>query len=514
MANTINEIIKESFEKVRKEHISLTPDNYHKVFCEVAKKKGVVIEDCQKISKYVSKLDSKLSADAKRLKISTLDELLSFFVSRLNRSNQAESEQLISALILLSKRVLQAVSLLHDKKATTLANASLDRLDSKQDLKSIELVKNKWFDFVSNYDDEFLKKLDRFGKVNKEDLEKMINDITKLLASENDSQVYETIAPLIVATLTPSIASSMNDDLATISHELRNSPESLASQAMQKEIRSFIQKRIELDKAEVKNKISTLDKILDEINKKIFQLIDNSNISNEQVRGIKKDLSDINFSKDSFESIQERLINIATSLESETKSLTNKMQENQQTISKMHHRIKKLESALVHARQESKEDFLTNVATKRALSAELKRVEEAYSRYKTDYVLCFLDIDHFKMINDTYGHEAGDIILSSFGKILNKYVRQSDFVGRYGGEEFLAILPGVDLTQGVTFAEKIRKIIENYKFIYKNERINVQMSCGVAQRGLNTNGEKTLQAADKQLYEAKENGRNQVMPKI
>lgn len=57
-------------------------------------------------------------------------------------------------------------------------------------------------------------------------------------------------------------------------------------------------------------------------------------------------------------------------------------------------------------------------------------------RYKIDYTLCFIDIDHFKMVNDTYGHEAGDVILSTVGKILRKYVRQVDFVGRYGGEEF------------------------------------------------------------------------------
>jgi diguanylate cyclase (GGDEF)-like protein len=514
MASTVNEIIKESFERLRAEHLTFTPDNYQKVFCEVAKKKGVLVEDCQKVSKYIQKLDTRLGAEAKNKNIATIDELLMFFISRLNRVNENDVQQLISSLLLLSKRVLQAITLLHNKKATTLANASLDRLEIKHDIKSIELIKDKWFDFISTYDTDFLKKLDRFGKVNKEDLEKMVHDITLLLNVDRSNEIYKAIAPLVVATLTPSIASSMNDDLATISYELRNSPETLASVAMQKEIKEFIKKRIELDKAEVKNRISTLDKILDDINKKIFDLIDSSDISNEQVRGIKKDLTDINFSKDSFESIQARLIHIATSLESETKSLSFKMNENQQTINKLHLKVKKLETALVSAKQESKEDFLTNVATKRALSTELKRVEDAYSRYKIDYTLCFLDIDHFKVINDTYGHEAGDVILAAFGKILRKYVRQADFVGRYGGEEFLAILPGVDLASGVHFADKIRTIIENYKFIYKNERINVAISCGVAQRDKCSSAEETLESADKMLYQAKEAGRNQVKPNI
>ncbi len=96
----------------------------------------------------------------------------------------------------------------------------------------------------------------------------MVFDISKILSRDDDSEIYKTVAPLIVATLTPSIASSMNDDLATISYELRNSPESLSSVAMQEEIKHFIKKEIELDKEEVKSKISTLDKILNEINKK------------------------------------------------------------------------------------------------------------------------------------------------------------------------------------------------------------------------------------------------------
>jgi diguanylate cyclase (GGDEF)-like protein len=513
MASTINEIIKESFEKLRAEHLTFTPDNYNKIFCEVAKKKGVVVEDCQKVSKYITKLDPKLASEAKRVKVSTLDQLLAFFVARLNRSNSEQSEQLITSLVLLSKRTLQALSLLHNKKATTLANASLDRLDMKQDLKSIETIKDKWFDFVSSYDDSFLKKLDKYGKINKEDVEKMVHDISQILSKDDDSEIYKTVAPLIVATLTPSIASSMNDDLATISYELRNSPEALSSQAMQEEIKHFIKKRIELDKEEVKNKISTLDKILDDINKKIFDLIDTSNISGDQVRGIKKDLTSINFKEDSFEAVQEKLLHIATSLESETEGLSLKMTENQKTITKLHTRVKKLENALIVAKKESKEDFLTNVATKRALNGEIKRVEEAFKRYKIDYTLCFIDIDHFKVVNDTYGHDAGDVILSTLGKILRRYLREVDFVGRYGGEEFLTILPNSNLEQGILFAEKIRKIIENYKFVYKNERIDVKISCGVAQRSLCASEKETLTGADKMLYKAKENGRNQVMPK-
>ena len=512
MATTINEIIRDSLEMIKAEHLNLTPDNYAKVFCKVAKQKGVIVEDCQKVDKYIKKLDASISSDLKRFNVSTIDELLSFFVAKLNRANEGDASKMLNSLVTLSKRVLQAISLLHDAKASNLAHASIERLDFHQNLQSIDLVKEKWFDFISNYDDSYLKKLDLYGPINKDDLETMVRDIIKIIEKDNNSDAYKVIAPLIIASLVPSIASGMDDELANISYELRNSPESLGSQGLQKEIKQLISKRIALDKAEVQKKVATLDKILDEINKKIIELINSSNLSHDQVREIKADLQNIDFKQDSFESVHVKLMHIASSLENETKSLSEKMSANHETIGKLQSRITKLESALLVAKQEVKEDYLTHLATKRALANELLRVEDAYNRYKIDYTLCFIDIDHFKMVNDTYGHEAGDVILSTIGKILRKYIRQVDFAGRYGGEEFLVILPSTDLAQGIHFADKIRAIVEQFKFLYKNERINVTVSCGISQRSQYKNGEEAVSGADALLYKAKEAGRNRVMP--
>lgn len=513
--STMNQIIKESLEKIKDEHLSLTPDNYAKVFCSVAKKHKVVVEDCQKVDKYISRLENSYAQEVKRLNISTVEELLSFFVATLNRLNPNESSKLIQSLLLVNKRILQAIGLLHNKRARELATTSLEHLSATQNLKSIENIKEKWFNFINEYDDSFLRKLDSFGPINKDDLEAMVNDVYRLLSKGDDeNEIYRNLAPLIIATLAPSIASSMNDDLATISYELRNSPEILASPAIQKDIKNFIKKRIDLDKKEVEEKISSLDKLLDEVNQRIMQLIDSSDSSSREAQAIKEDLTKINFSHDSFESIQAKLIKIASSLELEAKNLNEKMVTNQQTIHKMHTRIKKLESALTNARLESKEDFLTGVATKRALSSELKRAEEAYIRYKIGYSLCFIDLDHFKVINDTYGHEAGDVILRTIGKILQKLSRQVDVVGRYGGEEFLVVLPSTSLSQGVAFANKVRQSIEHFKFIYKSERINVTVSCGVSERAKQKSLEAAIEAADKMLYEAKAAGRNQTKPVI
>lgn len=513
MATTIDEIIKESIRELKEEHLKLTPDNYTKIFCGVAKKRGVVTEDCRKLDKYSQRLDESYQKELKRLKVSSMDEFFSFISTRLNRSNIATSEKLVQSLAIMSKRILQATSLLHNKKASNLANASIERLEQRLEVENIELIKNKWFDFITTYDDNFLKKLEIFDINRKDDLEKMSNQIYQALNSIDEAEIYKKIAPLIIATLVPSIASSMNDELAAISSQLRNNPEILSSDSTQRDIKKFIKKRVELDKSEIREKITALDEILNEINQQIVGLIDSNVASSDKVVVIKNDLQSIDLKQDSFEAIREKLITIASSLEFESKDLAEKMKSDQKTISRLYQRVKKLEGALIVAKQESKEDYLTGVATKRALSREIQRVEDGYKRYSTDYSLCFMDLDHFKSINDNYGHEAGDIILSTMGKILRRYTRKVDFVGRYGGEEFLIILPNSDIKKAIAFADKVRAIIGNFKFLHKGERIDITVSCGISQRSQHTDHKATLEQADKMLYAAKNAGRNQVMPK-
>ncbi len=517
MSMTINEIIKLSLERLRKKHLSLTPDNYSKIFCEVAKEKKVVVEDCQKVEKFLKKLDKSLQNDAKRYKIDNVDDLLAYYNALIKRSNISESQRSIRAFMLLAKRLLQAITILHDEKATSLAETSIKNLDDNPSMKVVENIRDKWLEFISSYDDSFMDDLQKLGVVKKDDFKSIINSLKDLKGGISGSETDTTcafMAPLIIASLTPSIASSMNDELAKISSDLKKNPQILSSSKTHEDIKKFIKKRIELDKKEVSSQIGSLGGILEEINKKIIDLVDTSELHTKQVGDIKSDLQAIDFSKDSFESVQINLLKIANSLELETKSLTDHMLKDKKTINNLQSRINKLEIALVEAKKESKEDFLTSVASKRALSNELERVEEAYSRYNTNYSLCFFDIDYFKVVNDTYGHEAGDVILATIGKILNKYVRKVDFVGRYGGEEFLVILPSISLEQAVIFAGKIIKIIENFKFIYKKERINITVSGGLAERGKCESLDDTLEVADRNLYQSKKNGRNQIHPKL
>ena len=250
------------------------------------------------------------------------------------------------------------------------------------------------------------------------------------------------------------------------------------------------------------------------IGERISDIAASSQSSSAKVQSIKNDLKNVNLNANSIDHVKSMLIEIAGALEIESKELGLEMNSKQATISELQNRVISLEKELEAAKLESKEDFLTKVATKRALMTEMQRIEEAYKRYGTDYSICFVDIDFFKKINDTYGHEAGDVILSAVAQVLKKNARKVDFVGRYGGEEFVILLPSTSLKDGVRFGEKLRSMIENFKFIYKNERIKVTISSGVATRSANLSDTMTLEGADKMLYLSKEGGRNQVMPKI
>ena len=304
----------------------------------------------------------------------------------------------------------------------------------------------------------------------------------------------------------------MDDDLATISYELRNSPSILSSKEVQEDIKSLVKRRITLDKEEVKARIASLDNLLGDVSSKILALIDNSSLSRDKIRGIKDELIALDYTKHSFETMKEKLVTIASSLEIETESLVSVMENDDKKVKQLQQKVHKLELALAKAKKETRKDFLTNLISKRGLDEDLNRVDKSFERYGIDYSICFFDLDKFKMINDTFGHEAGDIILKHTGQIMNKIKRDVDIFGRYGGEEFLAILPNTPLDGALVFAQKIRQEVEAYNFLYKGESITVTVSAGVTNRKDFSSQKEMIEASDRLLYKAKEAGRNKVFP--
>jgi diguanylate cyclase (GGDEF)-like protein len=154
-------------------------------------------------------------------------------------------------------------------------------------------------------------------------------------------------------------------------------------------------------------------------------------------------------------------------------------------------------------------DGLTQVFNRRYFEETLERELARCNRYGRALSLVMLDIDHFKEVNDSYGHLAGDHILKSVASSIKTRIRREDVLARYGGEEFSILLPEVDLKGALTLAEKTRKLIEKTKFEFDAQQIDVSISAGVAALGEQLmEAPDLIRAADQKLYEAKESGRN------
>jgi diguanylate cyclase (GGDEF)-like protein len=157
-------------------------------------------------------------------------------------------------------------------------------------------------------------------------------------------------------------------------------------------------------------------------------------------------------------------------------------------------------------------DGLTDVHNKRYLIDLLEREIPRALRHKRPLSVLMIDIDHFKSVNDTYGHLAGDAVLKDVASILRSRLRPDDTLSRYGGEEFAAALPETPVDGAADIAEQLRHLVETHPFAFEGEKIRVTISIGVAELkpGLNTEG--LFKAADEMMYQAKREGRNCVRP--
>ncbi len=150
-------------------------------------------------------------------------------------------------------------------------------------------------------------------------------------------------------------------------------------------------------------------------------------------------------------------------------------------------------------------DYLTELHNRRHIFFRLSQEIEKSGRYKTAFSLLMLDIDHFKKINDTYGHQFGDVILKKVSDIIRSTIRTMDVAARYGGEEFMVILPEVTLKGAVTVAERIREEVAKIKV--ENKTLNITISSGTVEyKGEDI--QEIVKRADQLLYKAKELGRN------
>lgn len=190
--------------------------------------------------------------------------------------------------------------------------------------------------------------------------------------------------------------------------------------------------------------------------------------------------------------------------------VTELMQIQEQLIDKQ----KKIEELNKRLYEQANKDELTEILNRRGLHEKFEYFIERAKRDMTPLSLAYLDIDFFKKINDTYGHTKGDLILKEIGQILMDTSRESDIVGRYGGEEFIVIMPNTDKIEAIIATQRIRTYVQEHKLGVSKK---ITISCGIqTMQPLKDDDASKIaeifyKQADKALYTAKENGRNKVI---
>ncbi len=183
----------------------------------------------------------------------------------------------------------------------------------------------------------------------------------------------------------------------------------------------------------------------------------------------------------------------------------------QQQIQAMERESDELQKKLNENRQKLMYDTLTGVRSRLSYDEVLEQELQRFERYHEPFSFAILDIDHFKRVNDRFGHNAGDKALQIVAKMMSRHIRKTDFLFRIGGEEFVLILPKTSLQNARPLVESIRSSVGGASFHFKKEKVDISLSAGLTEMGAQDNAETIYERADRALYDAKEGGRDQLV---
>ncbi|MCP4407173.1 MAG: diguanylate cyclase [Gammaproteobacteria bacterium] len=234
-----------------------------------------------------------------------------------------------------------------------------------------------------------------------------------------------------------------------------------------------------------------------------------------QMREIGATLSDANDLVTVKSDIQIRLDTIQQHLESERRMEADRARQAEQEIVRLREELKATEIITDELRNKVKEnhelamkDSLTGLFNRTAYEERVCAEFEKWKRYGRPLSIVIIDVDHFKNINDTFGHNAGDRVLKSLSEVFCGQIRKTDLLVRYGGEEFVLLASESDKNFALNLAEKLRQIVHQCKFHYEGNNVSVTISCGVSSFRDGDTPELVLERADMALYRAKALGRN------
>ncbi len=386
----------------------------------------------------------------------------------------------------------------------------------------------------TNFETEFYKQLQKTDLI-LEETEEIKDLITKLTTYEksqlnNEVPTFRELSQILSQRvsnqtireflkdfsyfISPSIDKEIKVEIDKICIDIAENPKKLMDQRVLREIRTLTDKRINNDKKLFKDKTSDVKKLIRFLGEYINKFIVNHTSTYDEISRLKEEINSLSLSESSLndlEEIKSDLIKSIDKFESSVRVSQKDILNNQLECNNLYEQIEALQQNLDKAEEEKSIDFLTGVLTRRAYVLEIERLENEYRVYDSNYALVFFDIDHFKDINDTHGHDCGDSVLSTFAQILKNLTRTGDIISRYGGEEFITIVNYKNKMDIKNYLRRVKNIISNNKFVYNDIKLSVKFSAGVAFRNNYNSYEETIKKADELLYTAKAQGRNKII---
>ncbi|SHG45151.1 GGDEF domain-containing protein [Massilia sp. CF038] len=220
--------------------------------------------------------------------------------------------------------------------------------------------------------------------------------------------------------------------------------------------------------------------------------------------GHAKDITELN-------EIMDELLRETRNIQTEALQSRDRMILARQEVQEAEQRIHALEAKLQHMSELVREDQLTGSLNRRGLDDVFERETARSDRRGTPLCIALLDLDDFKRLNDTYGHQAGDAALKHLVKIVKETLRSMDVIARYGGEEFLILLPETTVDAASQTMTRLQRELTKHFFLHDNEKVLITFSAGVALRQPNEDQGALVKRADKAMYEAKKTGKNRVV---
>lgn len=342
------------------------------------------------------------------------------------------------------------------------------------------------------------------------DLTKELLKLLKVKKLTNLDYFISSLEELI----SPSIDHKIDDKIKKFVDKIKETPDEILEKRTIDKLKVISKERIELDRQVLKDKTADIIKLTQLMAKYFDKSLIQSGNSLQEINKIKGELDELELSSTSRRELlllQNKLIDTVYELGHNLKSSQDELIENQSKFSKMQEHIEKLQADLSNVKKQNNIDFLTGVLNRRAYDIEIEKLENQYQIFNNKYAIIFIDIDNFKVINDTHGHECGDTILKTFANLLNVLTREGDIIVRYGGEEFVSIIIYDDLEEVRKYAYRIKKIIEENNFIYKNSKFKITFSAGIALREKYDCYHTAVNNADDLMYKAKKAGREKII---